>query len=54
VALSEQEIIFFCGKRNKNHKPGTIIFFVHHKLVSAVKTVKFVSDRMSYTVLRGH
>ena len=29
-------------------------FFVHHRLVSAVKTVDFVSDRVSYVVLRGH
>ena len=28
-------------------------FFVHHRLVSAVKKVGFVSDRMSYIVLRG-
>ena len=28
-------------------------FFVHHRIVSAVKRVQFVSDRMSYTVLRG-
>ena len=28
-------------------------FFVHHRIVSAVKRVEFVSDRLSYTVLRG-
>jgi len=28
-------------------------FFVHHRIVSAVQRVEFVSDRMSYTVLRG-
>jgi hypothetical protein len=27
--------------------------YVHHKIVSAVKRVEFVSNRMSYTVLRG-
>ena len=52
-ALSERGIIFFYGKGNKNHKLGTD-FFVHHILVSAVKRAKFVSDKMSYTVLRGH
>jgi hypothetical protein len=28
-------------------------FFVHHRIVSAVKRVEFVSDRVSYVVLRG-
>jgi hypothetical protein len=28
-------------------------FFVHHRMVSAVKRVEFVSDRTSYLVLRG-
>ena len=30
------------------------VFFVHHRIISAVKRVAFVSDRMSYIVLRGH
>jgi len=33
---------------------GTGFFFVHHRKVSAVKRVVFVSDRISYIVLRGH
>ena len=28
-------------------------FFVHHRIISAVKRVEFDSDRMSYIVLRG-
>ena len=28
-------------------------FFVHHRIVSAVRRVEFVSDRVSYIVLRG-
>ena len=28
-------------------------FFVHHRIVSAVKSVEFVSDGVSYVVLRG-
>jgi len=27
--------------------------FLKHRIVSAVKTVEFISDRMSYIVLRG-
>jgi hypothetical protein len=30
------------------------IIFVHRRIVSTVKRVEFVSDRMSYIVLRGH
>jgi hypothetical protein len=28
-------------------------FFVHHRIVSAVKRADFVSNRVSYIVLRG-
>jgi len=30
-----------------------MFFFVHHRAVSAVKRVEFISSRMSYIVLRG-
>ena len=29
------------------------VFFVHHRIVSAVKNAGFVSDTISYIVLRG-
>jgi hypothetical protein len=44
---------FFYGIRNVNHQLGTG-FFVHHRKVSTIKTVEFVSDRMSCLVLKGH
>jgi hypothetical protein len=46
-------IFLFCGKWNRIHPLGSE-FFVHHRIISAAKRVEFVSNRMSYIILRAH
>jgi hypothetical protein len=46
-----RELYFFLWRRRKSSVGNTI--FVQHRIVSAVKGVEFVSDRMSYIVMRG-
>jgi hypothetical protein len=46
------EYTFFYGKGNENHGLHTS-FFVSTKIVSAVKKIGCVKDRVSYKVLTG-
>jgi hypothetical protein len=42
--------IFFCGEGKEKHQLGTE-YFVHHKIVLAIKKIDFVSDTISYIVM---
>jgi hypothetical protein len=49
VCFSQLQII---ESGNENSDLGTGIF-VHKRIISSVNRVEFVSDRMSYVILRG-
>jgi hypothetical protein len=46
------DYIFFYGNGNSNRHLGTG-FFIHTGIISAVKMVEFIRDRMSCVTLRG-
>jgi hypothetical protein len=48
----EYTFFFYYGKGCESHEIGTG-FFVHKRITSAVRRVEFISDRMSYIMLRG-
>jgi hypothetical protein len=48
------ENTFLYVKGNENQELGTGFFCVHKRIISAVKKVELVSDRISYIILRGH
>jgi hypothetical protein len=49
VALNQQASIHFSmGRGIMNYIQ---VFFVHKRIISAVKRLEFVSDRMSYIIL---
>jgi hypothetical protein len=54
VALNGQRIIQSSMEQGmKITRQGQVFSFVRKRIISAVRRVKFVSDRTSYTILRG-
>jgi hypothetical protein len=47
-----EDYTFFYGQGNGVHQLQTGIF-VHKRIASAFRRVEFISDRMSYIILRG-
>jgi hypothetical protein len=53
VALNQQVNIHFSMEKGIKLMNWAQVFFVHKRIMSAVKRVEFVSDRMSYIILRS-
>jgi hypothetical protein len=53
VAPNQQENTHYSMERGMRILNRVHIFFVHNRIISAAKSVVFVSDRMSYITLRG-
>jgi hypothetical protein len=52
VTEQAEDYTFFCLQVNGDHKLETG-FLVHKRIISAVRRVEFISDRMLYIILRG-
>jgi hypothetical protein len=48
-----EDYIFFYGQGNWDHQLGRGCF-IHKRIISAVRRVEFISDRLLYIILRGH
>jgi hypothetical protein len=48
----EGEYTLFYRKGSETHELCRG-FFVHKRIISAIKRIEFLSDRMSYKILRG-
>jgi hypothetical protein len=53
VALKQQENTHFSMEIGMRTMSLVRIFFLLKKIISALKKVEFVKDRMSYIILRG-
>jgi hypothetical protein len=48
-----EDYTLFYGEGNEDHLLGTDQF-IYKRIISAVRRVEFISDRLSYAILRGH
>jgi hypothetical protein len=48
-----EDYTFFYGEANEGHQSGTG-FFSHKRIVSVIRRVELISERMLYIILREH